>query len=264
MYTWGSETWYHNHLSGPVHTYADRFENANFLCGLPSVHTSDEYGYRKHKLLKTLSRVETFENTNLADTCGRWKRNFSKTLTSRQLSGTWRQTDARSQYNFSRAFGGKPCSVSRDLCRVALCPSGIHEDKAKNVKAIFNASVENLHWRLQRDTRQAKDRRFGVRLARTSAWWNNFTDQVSSRKMCMLFSQLFTRCACSFATGYAWKSNFSDTCGRAKTKVCGYVWTRKLLKTERKACIFKFIRIRVDVAIWVSYEKPCSPYCVME
>ena len=46
----------------------DRFENANFSLrtGLPS----DEYGYRKCKLLKTLSRGETFENANLADTCG--------------------------------------------------------------------------------------------------------------------------------------------------------------------------------------------------
>ena len=34
--------------------------------------------------------------------------------------------------------------------------------------------------------------------------------------MCTLFSQLFTMCACSFATGDAWKSKFADACGRAK------------------------------------------------
>ena len=35
-------------------------------------------------------------------------------------------------------------------------------------------------------------------------------------------------------------------CGRAE--ICGHVWTRKLLKTERKVYVFKFILIRVDGA----------------
>ena len=94
-----------------------------------------------------------------------------------------------------------------------------------------------------RVSRQAKDRRFWVRLARTSAWCNNLTDQVSSQKMCMVFSTPFTSCACSFATGFAWKSVWT---GKTMfcTMFCGYVW-----KTERNVCIFKFIRIRVDKAL---------------
>ena len=49
------------------------------LCGLAfPPHVSDGYTYRKRKLLKTLSRVETFQNTNLACTCGRGNGTFRK------------------------------------------------------------------------------------------------------------------------------------------------------------------------------------------
>ena len=43
------------------------------------------------------------------------------------------------------------------------------------------------------------------------------------------------------------------TCGRAETMLCGCVWTRKLLKTERKVFVSKFIRMRMDGA-WI-----CKP-----
>ena len=105
-------------------------------------------------------------------------------------------------------------------------------------------SVQNLHWRLQRGTRQVKDRLFWVRLARTSAWWANFTDQVSSRKTCMLFSQLFTMCACSFVTGYAWKSRIRVD-GQKRSVMRLRVDAETFENGKRS---LKSIRIRVDGA----------------
>ena len=39
------------------------------------------------------------------------------------------------------------------------------------------------------------------------------------------------------------------TCGRAKTMRKHYEWTQICLKTEKKSCVFKRIRIRVDRAL---------------
>ena len=72
-----------------------------------------------------------------------WKRNFSETLTSWQLSRTSGLDRRVTLVSVSRAFG-KFRSVSRDQSRFASRPSEIYEDEAKHMKVIFNANVENL------------------------------------------------------------------------------------------------------------------------
>ena len=48
---------------------------------------------------------------------------------------------------------------------------------------------------------------------------------------------------------YRFQIDSSYTCGRAKTMRKHYEWTRICLKTEKKSCVFKRIRIRVDRAL---------------
>ena len=48
---------------------------------------------------------------------------------------------------------------------------------------------------------------------------------------------------------YRFQIDSSYTCGRTKTMRKHYEWTRICLKTEKKSCVFKRIRIRVDRAL---------------
>ena len=76
--------------------------------------------------------------------------------------------------------------------------------KLNTIKAIFNASVEKIctaAFREARDRRKIDD--FGFDLP-GQLWWNNFRPSFPPKNV-HVFSQLFTRCACSFATGYSWK-----------------------------------------------------------
>ena len=56
---------------GPVHTYPIRLYPQTFRCSYAyRPHVSSENDNRNRKLLKTLSRVESFENATNPDTCG--------------------------------------------------------------------------------------------------------------------------------------------------------------------------------------------------
>ena len=47
---------------------------------------------------------------------------------------------------------------------------------------------------------------------------------------------------------YRFQVDSSYTCGQAKTMQKRYEWTRIILKTEKKSCFFRQVRIRVDRA----------------
>jgi len=69
-----------------------------FLCRLAfRLHVSGENGDQKCNFLRTHSRVEIFENAVFVFSYGRWKRNFSKTMTSQHwIQPTPRKRRAKS------------------------------------------------------------------------------------------------------------------------------------------------------------------------
>ena len=101
-------------------------------------------------------------------------------------------------------------------------------------------SVKNLHWRLQRSTRQAKDRDdFGFDLP-GRVLGGTISQTMLSPEKCAHFCSTAIY-DCSFATGYAWKSEFADTCGRAKMMLCGYVVDAETCENEKTVRVFKSI-----------------------
>ena len=141
---------------GPVHTSPDRFENAKLSLRIFLPSTRIRWiRIPKTQTFENSLQNGNFWNANLTNTCRRGKRN---------LRERWRHgscpanmaPDRRISVDealvyFGRAFG-KPCSVSRYLFK--LCPSEARDNKAKHIKAIFNASVEDFHWSFQRGTKQ--------------------------------------------------------------------------------------------------------------
>ena len=138
----------------------------------------------------------------------------------------------------SRAFS-KPCSVSRDLFRFALCPSGIDEDKGKHIKAI-SMRVSRIctdAFREIRDRRKIDD--FGLNLPGQVLGGTLISQTKYLPGKCARFFRSYSRCAHALLQPVTHGSPSLRTRVEGQNDECGFVWTQKLLKTERKVCDFQ-------------------------
>ena len=189
--------------------------------------------------------MESFENANPADTCRRGKRN---------LRERWRHgscpanmaPDRRIRVDealvyFYRDFG-KPCSVSRYLFRF-LYVQAEHVRIKLNISKLFSMRVS----RIRTDAfREARDR------SKIDLPGQALGGTISLNRF------LPEKCACFFYSYLQCVHTFLQPINHGP--VCGHVWTGKCyaatcidaetFKTERKVCVFQFIRIRVDEALY--------------
>ena len=219
----------------------------SFLCGFAfRPHVSDEYEYRKRNLSKTLSKMETFENANPAYTCRRGKRN---------LRERWRHgscptnmaPDRRIRVDealvyFSRAFG-KSCSVY--LFRF-LYVQAEHVRIKLNISKLFSMRVS----RIRTDSfREARDRskidEFGFVLPGQALGGTISQNRFLPEKYACFF-HIYLQCVHTLLQPI---THGSPVCGHVWTGKC-YAATCRRWKTERKVCVFQFIRIRVDGALY--------------
>ena len=194
--------------------------------------------------------METFENANLTDTCRRGKRN---------LRERWRHggcpanmaPDLRIRVDealvyFSRAFG-KPCSVSRYLFRFIYVQAE-HARIKLNISKLFSMRVS----RIRTDSfREARDRskidEFGFDLPGQALGGTISQYRFLPKKCACFFTAIYNVCIL-FCNRLRMEVQFADTCGRAN--IMRLRVDAETLKTERKVCVFQFIRIRVDGALY--------------
>ena len=173
------------------------------------------------------------------------KRNFSKTLTShyqfqstqRNIIHLFKMADRR--FNFlvfnTWAYFRPNCLFSSKFSWLFLLAD--YSRRRQNIIRLLSLPVSRggrLKW-LGGCT--LTPRRFCVRHWCTSAWWDNFLTQID-----ILKTNTHAPSMCSMII----VKKLSYTCGRAKTMRKRYAWTQIVLKTEKKSCVFKRIRIRVD------------------
>ena len=155
------------------------------------------------------------------------------------------RVDEASVY-FSRAFG-KPCSVPRYLFRF-LYVQAEHVRIKLNISKLFSMRVS----RIRTDTfREARDRskidKFGFDLPEQALGGTISQKRFLSEK-CTCFFHSYLQCVHTLLQPITHGS-----------PVCGHVWRANImrlrvdaetLKTERKVCVFQFIRIRVDGSLY--------------
>ena len=176
-------------LRCPVHTYVDIFENGGFFVRF-GVASTRKRRFRQPKTevfeIKTLSRVEVFENAVFVFTCGRAKTKVFEN--DDVMIGSSPYRDAGFVYVFKMADQKCMAILLGLISSLIACIQlhvtmllNVHGEylrKRINIMKMFSVSTSQKIVLKRLKEKPARPRRFWVRPGRTSAWWDNFASQT--------------------------------------------------------------------------------------